>query len=289
MTVRKKACICIPSYSIVSAGMEAPAASMKMQIQDLKKVARSPEGADFVIYQDINLAVEEQAFVTVVGPSGCGKTTLLRTLHGLIKPTSGKIFLGGKVIEGPGLDRAMVFQSPRLLPWRTTLRNVTFGLELQKAPLKQAQDRAKELLERIGLEKFANYYPHQLSGGMQQRVNIARALAIDPEVLLMDEPFGALDAQTREAMQIELLRIWSYYKKTVVLVTHQIDEAIFLADLVVVMSGSPGRLKEKIPVVLPRPRTLEMKRTPEFVALEDHIWRSIQEEFQKKPVSLSAG
>jgi NitT/TauT family transport system ATP-binding protein len=230
------------------------------------------------VLHDINLSVEDGEFVSFVGASGCGKTTLLRVVHGLIPATSGHVSVGGKVVEGPTSERGFVLQQDSLLPWRTVLRNVTFGLEVQNKEGKDAEKRALDLLQLVGLDGFENHYPLEISGGMRQRVNLARALAVDPEVLLMDEPFAALDAQTREVMQGELLRIWEQRRKTVLFVTHQIDEAVYLSDRVIVFSARPGRVKKDIKISLPRPRPLSIKRSPEFLELVDTIWSLIEEE-----------
>jgi NitT/TauT family transport system ATP-binding protein len=229
----------------------------------------------------INLHVERGEFVSLVGPSGCGKSTFLNIVDGLLKPTSGEIFLNGHLIDGPGRDRAMVFQSPALLPWRTVLRNVAYGLECHKVPNKESLPIAKKFIDLVGLRKFQDHYPHELSGGMQQRANLARALAVDPDILLMDEPFAALDAQTREVMQGELLSIWQRTKKTVLFVTHQINEAVFLSDRVIVFSAHPGAVKESIPIDIERPRDYAIKRDGRFLEYEDHIWKLIEKEVRK--------
>jgi NitT/TauT family transport system ATP-binding protein len=229
----------------------------------------------------IDLHVEKGEFVSLVGPSGCGKSTFLSIVDGLLKPTSGEIFLNDRPIAGPGRDRAMVFQSPALLPWRTVLRNVAYGLECQKVPKKEALPIAGKFIDLVGLRKFQDHYPHELSGGMQQRANLARALAVDPDVLLMDEPFAALDAQTREVMQGELLSIWQKTKKTVLFVTHQINEAVFLSDRVIVFSAHPGVVKESIPIKIERPRDYSIKRDGRFREYEDHIWKLIEKEVKK--------
>jgi NitT/TauT family transport system ATP-binding protein len=226
----------------------------------------------------IDLAVERGEFISVVGPSGCGKTTLLRIIAGLEPATSGTILLDGRALSGPGDDRGFVFQNDNLLPWRTVFLNAIIGPEVAGRVGDKERQRTLDLLKLVGLGGFENYYPRQLSGGMRQRVNLARALAIDPEVLLMDEPFSSLDAQTREIMQTELLRIWDQGRKTVLFVTHQIDEAVFLSDRVLVLARRPGRLQESVEIKLPRPRSLEIKRTPEFVTYVDHIWRLIEDD-----------
>jgi len=228
--------------------------------------------------QDINLVVERGKFFAVVGPSGCGKTTFLRIVAGLEPASSGEVRLDGRAIIGPGGDRGFVFQTDNLLPWRTVFANAIIGREVAGRVGPVERQRTLELLKLVGLEGFENYHPRQLSGGMRQRVNLARALAIDPQILLMDEPFSSLDAQTREIMQTELMRIWETGRKTVLFVTHQIDEAVFLADRVLVFARRPGRLRESVAVELPRPRTLAVKRTAEFVRYVDHIWRLIEDD-----------
>jgi NitT/TauT family transport system ATP-binding protein len=228
--------------------------------------------------QDINLVVERGEFIAVVGPSGCGKTTFLRIVAGLEPASSGEVRLDGRAISGPGGDRGFVFQTDNLLPWRTVFANAIIGREVAGRIGPVERQRTLELLKLVGLEGFENYHPRQLSGGMRQRVNLARALVIDPQILLMDEPFSSLDAQTREIMQTELMRIWEAGRKTVLFVTHQIDEAVFLADRVLVFARRPGRLRESVAVELPRPRTLAVKRTAEFVRYVDHIWRLIEDD-----------
>jgi NitT/TauT family transport system ATP-binding protein len=227
----------------------------------------------------IDLRVYEGELLAIVGPSGCGKSTFLSAVDGLAKLTGGEIRVDGRVVTAPGPDRAMVFQQDSLFPWRTVSRNVMYGLELQKRLTKdEMRKRAAALVDLVGLSGFAEHYPHELSGGMRQRVNIARALAPDPELLLLDEPFAALDAQTREFMQVELLKILARAGKTALFITHQIDEAIFLANRVAVFTARPARIKALIEVELPRARTLEVKLEPRFRELYDHIWRLIQEE-----------
>jgi NitT/TauT family transport system ATP-binding protein len=228
--------------------------------------------------QDINLAVERGEFIALVGPSGCGKTTFLRIVAGLEPASSGEVTLDGRAVRSPGGDRGFVFQSDNLLPWRTVFANAIIGREVAGHVGPAERQRMMELLKLVGLEGFEHYHPRQLSGGMRQRVNLARALAIDPEILLMDEPFSSLDAQTREIMQTELMRIWEDGRKTVLFVTHQIDEAVFLADRVLVFARRPGRLRESVAIELPRPRSLAIKRTVEFVRYVDHIWRLIEDD-----------
>ena len=228
------------------------------------------------VLHDISLDVAQGEFVSIVGPSGCGKTTFLRIVGGLEPATSGGARLDGRLIDGPGSDRGFVFQQDNLLPWRTVLGNAMLGPEVSRSVGPEIKERALALLRLVGLAGFESYYPRQLSGGMRQRVNLARALAINPQLLLMDEPFSSLDAQTREIMQTELLRIWEEGRKTVLFVTHQIDEAVILSDRVFVFARRPGRIQEIVDVPLARPRTLEMKRDPVFVALVDSIWRMIE-------------
>lgn len=253
--------------------------SPKLEAIDVTVRYENPRtGVTTLALEGFTVGVQPGEFLCLVGPSGCGKTTFLYCLDGLLPLTDGRILLDGKPIAGPGRDRAMVFQSPSLLPWRTVLRNVTYGLELQGVPLRQSLPRAREMIALVGLEGFEHYHPSELSGGMQQRVNLARALVMDAEVILLDEPFASLDAQTREFMQAELMRIWQETRRTAIFITHQINEAIYLADRVVVLSARPGRVKSILPVAVPRPRELRVKRTPAFLELEDHIWSLIEEE-----------
>jgi NitT/TauT family transport system ATP-binding protein len=231
--------------------------------------------------QDVSFGCEAWEFVAIIGPSGCGKTSLLQVIAGLLPAARGDILIDGQPVARPGHDRAMVFQSAALMPWRTVLRNVTYGLEIQKYPPEEARGLAKELIQLVGLAGFEESYPRELSGGMQQRVNLARALATSPEVLLMDEPLSSLDAQMRELMQFEIQRIWMETRKTILYVTHQIDEAIFLADRVIVLTARPGTNKTVLPVDLPRPRTMELKKSPEFQRLQAQLWDLTEEEFRK--------
>lgn len=239
-------------------------------------------GAEVIALQNINLHIKDGEFICIVGPSGCGKTTFLNTVVGLLKPSKGEILLDQQKIDGPGKDRAMVFQNPSLLPWRTVMENVLYGVELQKQVTPEKKKEAKEFIEMVGLKGYENHYPHELSGGMQQRVNLARALTVNPSLILLDEPFSALDAQTREFMQGELLRIWDETKKTSLFITHQIDEAVFLADRVFVFGARPGRVVEVVDVDIPRPRDLHVKRSREFLEFVDHIWSIIEQESSKQ-------
>lgn len=254
----------------------------KLVVRNLRKNFRSQRTEGFLqVFEDISFEVHPSEFISLVGPSGCGKTTFLRILDGLIPHDEGDILLDGKTVIRPGPDKGFVFQDSSLLPWRTVIDNVVLGLELQGVNKKEARKRAEQYISLVGLKGFDHHYPHELSGGMQQRVNLARALIVDPQVLLMDEPFASLDAQTREIMQAELLKMWSQTKKTVIFVTHQIEEAIFLADRVVVFSARPARIREIVKVGIPRPRSLSVKRTKEFLDLADQIWSIIQEEVLK--------
>jgi NitT/TauT family transport system ATP-binding protein len=252
-------------------------AEYKLAARGVSKTFRKGE-TDIEVLRDINIGVPSGQFVSVVGASGCGKTTFLRVLDGLIRPSSGSVLIDGKEVTSPGLDRGFVFQQDGLMPWRTVAANVVLGLEVQHRKTEDAQRLAQQFIRLVGLAGFERHYPHELSGGMRQRVNLARALSVQPEVLLMDEPFAALDAQTREIMQAELLRIWQETQKTVIFITHQIDEAVYLSDRVLVFTARPGRLKQDVAIDLPRPRELGVKRTAEFVAYTDRIWRLIEEE-----------
>jgi NitT/TauT family transport system ATP-binding protein len=233
----------------------------------------------FLAVDRASLDIRAGEFVSIVGPSGCGKTTFLNAVDGLQPISGGTLELNGKPIQRPGPDRAMVFQQASLLPWRTVLGNVLYGVELQRRGSKSDRvARAREFIHLVGLAGFEDAFPTELSGGMQQRVNLARALATDPEMLLLDEPFAALDAQTREFMQRELLRIWGETRKTALFITHDIKEAVYLADRVMVFSRRPGRVKTCVEIDLPRPRELSIKRDARFLEYEDDIWRSIEEE-----------
>ena len=232
----------------------------------------------------INLEVEAGEFLAIVGPSGCGKSTFLEILAGLIKPTSGSIYIDGKAINGPDQDRGIVFQGYALFPWRTVLENIAYGLEEKGVPKKERDNICRKFASLVGLAGFEDHYPYQLSGGMKQRVAIARALAYDPEILLMDEPFAALDAQTREALQDELLRIWDKTRKTVIFVTHNIEEAVFLADRVAVMSARPGLINHIIEVPLSRPRFEEQRTSQDFIKIRQEVGRLVKKEASKNAI-----
>jgi ABC-type nitrate/sulfonate/bicarbonate transport system ATPase subunit len=225
-----------------------------------------------------DLAIRPNEFITILGPSGCGKSTLLRIVAGLDRPTTGRVLLDGRVVSGPGPDRGMVFQSYTLFPWLTVAENIAFGLTEKGVAPAEAREIVASYIEKVGLRGFENHWPKQLSGGMQQRTAIARALANDPEILLLDEPFGALDNQTRGLMQELLLGIWEREQKTVLFVTHDIEESIFLASRVLVMSARPGRVKCDIAVPLPHPRDYRIKTSPEFSALKAQLTEEIRAE-----------
>ena len=237
-----------------------------------------PNRAPVMALRGLDFEVQEGQFVSIVGPSGCGKSTFLNVLLGLIPPNSGEMAIRGNRITGPGQDRAMVFQEIGLLPWRTVMNNVELGLELKGMAVNERRKICQKFIHMVGLDGFESHYPHELSGGMKQRVGLARALATDPDVLLMDEPFASLDAQTRDLMQAELLRIWNEATKTVLFVTHQIEEAVYLSDHVIVMTKRPGRTKTIIEIPLPRPRDYEMRVTREFNDLRLEIWNNLKDE-----------
>ena len=233
----------------------------------------------FLAVDGLDLTISDGEFVVIIGPSGCGKTTFLNAVAGLQPIARGTLQVDGNDVTGPGPDRAMVFQHASLLPWRSVLANVLFGVEMRsKRVSAEAREKARGLIEMVGLRGFEDAFPSELSGGMQQRVNLARALAVDPQLILLDEPFGALDAQTREVMQSELTRIWAESRKTAMFITHDIQEAVFLADRVVVLSSRPGHVREIVPIDLPRPRELSLKRSQAFLEYEDYLWNSIEQD-----------
>jgi NitT/TauT family transport system ATP-binding protein len=250
-----------PPASSVAAG---PGADYLVRIVNLQKIYKTRDGNEIHALKDVDLAISEREFVSIVGPSGCGKTTLLKILSGVLGRSSGDILVSGRPHDGPSRDIGVVFQSPVLLPWRTVLQNVMVPIQVQSRPTMEFETRARQLIAMVGLRGFEDKYPSELSGGMQQRVGICRALVHNPSFLLLDEPFGALDAMTRETMNEELQRIWQESRKTVLLVTHSIPEAVYLADRVVVMTPRPGRIVDVIRIDLPRPRQLAMHNTPEF-------------------------
>ena len=233
----------------------------------------------FYAVDNLNLEIEDNSFITLLGPSGCGKSTLLNIIAGLEKPTSGRVCVKGKEVVNPGSERGVIFQQYALFPWLTVKKNVKFGLKLRGVKEPELSAIADKYIRLVGLEEFGDSYPKELSGGMKQRVAIARAYAVNPEILLMDEPFGALDAQTRTQLQTELLETWEKEKKTCFFITHDVEEAIILAQRVVIMSARPGRVKEIVPVNIPYPRTQETKMTKEFLDLKVHVWGQVYREF----------
>jgi NitT/TauT family transport system ATP-binding protein len=243
-----------------------------LQVKNICKTFEGGRGS-LEVLRDICFTVGTGEFVSIIGPSGCGKTTLLRILHGLESSTSGEVSVSGKRVTAPSPSSAIVFQQFNLFPWLTVARNVSFGLEVAKLPTALRLERTNRFVRLVGLEGFSEHYPHELSGGMQQRVGLARALALDPEVLLLDEPFGALDAITREQLQREISVILAQAPKSVVFITHNMDEAIFFSDRILVMGTRPGRILEEVPVDLPRPREADAVRASrQFATLREHLW-----------------
>ncbi|MFT4192855.1 MAG: ABC transporter ATP-binding protein [Comamonas sp.] len=262
----------------------APAAPAKIVARGLRKDydVRAEDNGDssITVLRDFDLDIREGEFISILGPSGCGKSTFLSILAGLTERSGGSIAINGQPLTGINPNQGVVFQGYALFPWRTVLENIAVGLEIRGVPKAERLRTAREYLELVGLDGFANRYPHEISGGMKQRVAIARSLAYQPDVLLMDEPFAALDAQTREILQGELLRIWERHRKTIVFITHSLDEAIYLSDRVAVMTRRPGTIKEIIDIDLPRPRDAELRNTPEFVALRQRAWAVLKDEVQ---------
>ncbi|MDR1941229.1 MAG: ABC transporter ATP-binding protein [Endomicrobium sp.] len=255
---------------IAGQGLSGRVATSKIYARGVEK--RYPSKPGFVLaLDDINIEVLTNEFVSIVGPSGCGKSTLLRIIGGLEDKTGGKIVLNDTELSGAGADRGMVFQGYTLFPWLSVAKNIEFGLKIKKMPKEQREAIVEKYINRVGLGKFKNSYPKELSGGMKQRVAIARALANSPEVLLMDEPFGALDPQTKSSMQLLMRQIWQTEKTTVIFVTHDIEEAVFLSQRIYVMDAHPGRIKADIAVYLPHERTLDIKDEPNFISLRKEI------------------
>jgi NitT/TauT family transport system ATP-binding protein len=255
-----------------------------IELQDVVKVYADPDSdAEVLALDRISLTIKPGEFVTLIGPSGCGKTTLLKIVDGLIPYESGRVLVDGQPVTGPGRERAVVFQSFALLPWRTVWDNIAFGLELRGIVGAEADVTIRRYIAMVGLQGFESRRPSQLSGGMQQRVGLARALAVNPRILLMDEPFGSLDAQTRNLLQADLERIWEADQKTVIFVTHAMDEAVFLSDRVVILSPRPGRISEIVEVDLPRPRGDAIRTHPRFVQLTDHIWHALRGMIVREP------
>jgi NitT/TauT family transport system ATP-binding protein len=256
--------------------------SIKLSVRNVRKAFRLRAAADnepiLQVLGGVSFEVRQGEIVSLIGESGCGKTTLLRIIQGLIGLDSGSILVDDVVVTKPGRDRGFVFQQASLLPWRTARQNVEFGLELQGVPTAERQHRSAQLLELVGLAHAAGQYPHELSGGMQQRIGLARALAIDPAIMLMDEPFSALDAQTREVLQVELLRIHEKTAKTTLFVTHDLDEAIYLSDRVIVLAARPGRIKQiiEVPFAHPRPELAELRTAARFQEIRRDMWSLIR-------------
>lgn len=251
--------------------------AIKLEVKGVSKTFKS-DNREVDALKDISFEVEAGSFLVIIGPSGCGKSSLLRIVGGLIPPTRGEVSIDGRVVSGPGPDRSIVFQNFRLLPWRKVLGNVELGLEINGTEKSRREEVAKQYLELVGLSGFENYYPAELSGGMQQRVGLARALVVNPEILLMDEPFGSVDAQTREQLQTELLKLWTQTGKTIVFITHDIDEAIYLGDKIIVMSTRPGMVQDIVTVDLPKPRwerKTEIIESPVFITLKKQLWRAL--------------
>lgn len=281
----------LPSYLDQSDDVKARLDALKkrdviLEVKQLNKHFDTPQGPVQAI-KDISFKTHKREFVCVIGPSGCGKSTLIRMLAGLETPTSGEVLLDGQPVSGPGPDRGMVFQGYTLFPWLSVKRNVMFGLEMAGRSKRHAESEAREWIDLIGLSKFENAYPHQLSGGMKQRVAIARALANRPRILLMDEPFGALDAQTRTKMQSNLLEIWHNIDITILFITHDLDEAIYLADRILVLKAHPGEVNEVIEVPVAHPRTPEQMITPAFLATKKRLEELIYEPEEDVPMNLT--
>ena len=252
--------------------------NIKLKIENVKNIYNSRNG-EMIALNGVSLDIYENEFICVVGPSGCGKSTLLNIIAGLLEPSSGKVYCDGKEVVGTGTERGVVFQQYALFPWMTVKKNVMFGLNLQGIKGAEAEEKAMKYIKMVQLEDFLDHYPKELSGGMKQRVAIARAYAVNPSVLLMDEPFGALDAQTRTQLQSELLETWEKERKTCFFITHDVDEAIILAQKVIIMSARPGRIKEIVDINIPYPRTQETKMAPEFLELKNHIWSQVYQEY----------
>lgn len=252
--------------------------NIKLKIDNVKKVFESRNG-EVVALNGVSLDIMENEFVTVVGPSGCGKSTLLNIIAGLSAPTSGTVYCDGEEVHGTGTDRGVVFQQYALFPWLTVRKNIEFGLNIKGIKGAEAEALIEKYVKMVDLEDFIDHYPKELSGGMKQRVAIARAYAVNPSVLLMDEPFGALDAQTRTQLQEELLKAWETERKTCFFITHDVDEAIILGQKVIIMSARPGRIKEIVDINIPYPRNQETKMTEEFLEVKNYIWSQVYKEY----------
>lgn len=269
------------NHRFVTADVAPIQAAPRLQVDKVSLRYQKPDGSTFTALEQVSFDVPDQQFAVLVGPSGCGKSSLLYLTAGLAEPTSGEIHVGGQQVQGPGADRGMVFQSYTLFPWLTVRQNVEFGLKRRGMSAPQRKDIVDYYVNEVGLRAFADHYAKQLSGGMMQRVAIARALANDPQILLMDEPFGALDSQTRLQMQQLLLRVWGNSKKTVLFVTHDIDEAILLGDRVYVMGARPGRIKQILDVPIERPRSLDMVMERSFIEMKRNIFGLLHDELEE--------
>jgi NitT/TauT family transport system ATP-binding protein len=248
-----------------------------IELENCRKIYPSHNGqAPVTALDSVSLVIQTQEIVCILGPSGCGKTTLLKAIAGLVRLDAGQVMIDGKHVNAPGPDRAMVFQHFALLPWADVLTNIAFGLELRKVEKAEREQVARKLIQAVGLNGFEHHYPRQLSGGMQQRVGLARALAVDPDILLMDEPFGALDEQTRRLLQEDLMTLLETSHKTVIFVTHSMDEAVRLGDRVVLMTPRPGRIHETLNVALPRPRPHDIDKHPQFIELKEYLWTQLR-------------
>jgi NitT/TauT family transport system ATP-binding protein len=252
--------------------------SRAIEVRSISKIYAGDKGRDVKALDGVSFDVNANEFVSVIGPSGCGKTSLLKMIAGLVTWSSGEILVGGARVDGPGTERALVFQDFALLPWRSVLRNVTFGLEARSVTKEKREEIGRRMLDRVGLHGFEHHLPRHLSGGMQQRVGLARALAVGPEILLLDEPFGSLDAQTKQVLQDDLLEIWNASRTTALLVTHSMEEAVYLSDRVVVMTARPGTVKEIVEVDLPRPRHPDVRSSEAFVKVRDRLWELLEHE-----------
>ena len=266
----------------MSAALDDSSSAIKIRARDVRMdFAIADEHGrkqQIAALEDFNLDIREGEFFTLLGPSGCGKSTFLNVLAGLARKTGGSISIDGQPASGINREQGVVFQGYALFPWRTVLQNIEVGLEIRKIPKRERRETAEQFLHLVGLAGFGQRYPHELSGGMRQRVAIARSLAYSPSLLLMDEPFAALDAQTREILQSELLRIWEQHKTTIVFITHSLDEAIYLSDRIAVMTHRPGRIKSVLDIALPRPRPAEIRHAPAFVQLREQAWDVLRDE-----------
>lgn len=251
---------------------------IKVAVQDVKKIYKAKDG-DVVALNGVSLNIYENEFVTVVGPSGCGKSTLLNIIGGLDTPTEGHVLMDGKEVRGTSADKGVIFQAYALFPWLTVLENVRFGLDMKNVPTEEGNEIAMKYIKNVELEEFAHRYPKELSGGMKQRVAIARAYANNPSILLMDEPFGAVDAQTRTQLQSELLKIWEEENKTCFFITHDVEEAVLLGQRIVIMSARPGRIKDIVDVNIDYPRDQETRMSPEFMEIKNKVWEQVYQEY----------